>query len=404
MTRGVVQRGLAAAVLLVAGSCGESLVPTLTLGLSRPGRHVSVRSDSIAERPDSVRVILTGPGAGTTAWTATRSGDGAVRLVDSTGVGSGWVRWVRDETVPPGVAPFVDTIRVVVAGPRGTAAALVDSVTVRLMPTRFVTARRAWRPGERDSLIARIVAQRTLALPYIGDVSDDAARLLPVDSVTEIVPNPAMAAAVAGAHPGLAPRATVPGAGWQILGIKIRTVNNNEGGATLTWLGYIFYNSTDPSWKGLVIAATGAAAVNRVVNTPTFDANFGLSGAGGGEVQGSTGTYWQANGLGSPNRIRVTASHFGGTPTTVTTGPFLGGTQTSGQMTGSLETIVMSRVLGTGGDAADTASVTVSNLPSTFYECIFPTPCTTNAVRGEPAPMAGRSGAFSARAARRQRL
>ncbi len=40
--------------------------------------------------------------------------------------------------------------------------------------TEFVTARRPWLPGERDSMIARIARARQLALPYVGDLSDNA--------------------------------------------------------------------------------------------------------------------------------------------------------------------------------------------------------------------------------------
>ncbi len=368
---------VAAAVL--AGACQDVVEPGLSLSLGRTGRNVTVRSDSIAVARDSVRVTLSGAGAAQASWVAVHGGEGAVTLLDSSGTGSGWLRWTRDETVPPGVVPFVDTIRVQVTGVSALAAVLVDSVTVTLAPTPYITVRRAWRPGERDSAISAIIANRTLTFPYVGDISDNASALLPVDSTTEIVANPAYAAPGRAGSPLDA--LTLPAVGWTILGLRLRFVNNDEGGVTLGWMGYVFYETADPTRKGLVIAEVGSsAAVNKIVNTPDFDASFGTSGAGGGESQASTATYWQANGTGSPNRIRVTASSFTGTITTVTSGPFLGGTMRSGLMTGSLQQVVMTRVLGSGGDAADTANVTVSNLPSTFYECIFPTPCTTNAL------------------------
>lgn len=246
-------------------------------------------------------------------------------------------------------------------------------------PPDFITVRRPWRPGERDSVIARIIATRAFSFPYVGDISDDAPILVPVDSATDIVPNPDLGARRSARDgPLFSVLATVPSAGWTIVGLRVRLENTNQGGDLYRWLGYFFYNNAEPTWKGYVLGSTGAAAVNAIVNTPAFDAANAQNGAGGGEARQSTGTYWQANGLGTPNRLRVTASSFAGTTTTLTTGPFLGGTLTNGTMTGSISQVVLTRVLGSGGTAQDTVNLGASSITAYYYQCVFPTPCTTN--------------------------
>ena len=388
--------------LALAAACADMVAPTLSVQLSRQGRNYSVRDDSLVIRVDSVRVELSGPGADTAHWSASRAGAGVITLLDSSGAGSGWLRWTHDGTLLS-AGDYADTLAVALPGADGRVAVLVESLTVRPFPTTFITVKRAWRPGERDSLIARVIATRAFTLPYAGDVSDNAGQLIPADSAIEIVPNPALQVRRQG-RPGVlfSLRAQVPNASWTVTGLKMRLVNNNQAADTYVWLGYFSYNTADPTWIGFVLAATGpGAAVNKVVDTPAFDAANAQSGAGGGEAQRSTGTYWEANGLGNPNRLRVTASSFTGATSTVVSGPFLGGTQTAGAMTGSLQQVVMTRMLGSAGTAEDTADVTFSGIPATFFECIFPSPCTTNTLMapqvrawlsraGRRVPMAGR--------------
>jgi hypothetical protein len=239
--------------------------------------------------------------------------------------------------------------------------------------------KRAWLPGERASLVAQVLATRAFTFPYVGDISDNAEQLIPADSTTEIVPNPALPAPRQRAGARFSAMGRVPTGGWTLAGIRIRMADANQG-TTLRWLGYFFFNNADPTWKGIVIAATGAAATNTIINTPAFDAAFGLNGGGGGEAQLSSGTFWQGNGGPATNRLRVTASSFGGTPVTQTSGPFMGGTMITGSMTGSMQTIVLARIAGSAGDAADTVNVAASAITSYYFQCDFPTPCTTNAL------------------------
>lgn len=395
MLRNAVRFALTAVVVAAAASCSDPLTLTLSVQLGRDGRNYSVRDDSLVARADSVRVELSGPGADTARWTVSRAGAGVITLLDSSGTGSGWVRWNHDGTLL-GEGLYLDSLAIAVPGADGSPAVLVESLTVRAYPTAFITVRRAWRPGERDSVIARVRATRAFAFPYVGDISDDAASFIPADSAIEIVANPAFQARRQGRAGMLfSLRAKIPNGSWTIAGLRVRIVNANQANDTYTWLGYFFYNTADPTWKGFLIAVHGtAAAVNKVVNTPAFDAANAQSGAGGGELQASTTTFWEADGVGNPNRLRVTASSFTGATVTLTSGPFLGGTRTSGLMTGSLQQVVMTRAFGAGGDAADTTDIAVSNLPSYFYECNFPSPCTSAAVAAVVAARRARGTAY----------
>jgi hypothetical protein len=379
MLRNAVRPVLVAAVLVAVAACGDSVEPSLTVELGRGGRGYSVREDSLAILVDSVRVELAGPGADTARWVAAHTGAGALALIDRSGRGSGWLRFARGDTLL-GEGLYLDTLAVAVLDGGPAPALLIESLTVRAYPTTYVVVKRAWLPGERANLVSQVLATRAFALPYVGDVSDHAEQLIPLDSTFEIVTNPALPTTSRPSRfgPRLSTMGRVPAGGWTLAGIKVRLTDTS--GTDVRWLGYFFYNNADPTWKGIMLGATGAAAVNQIINTPAFDASFGLSGGGGGEAQLSSNTYWQGNGGAGTNRLRVTASSFGGTPVTLTSGPFMGGTMTVGSMTGSMQTIVLTRMTGSAGDAADTVNVSASGLTSYYFQCDFPTPCTTNAL------------------------
>src|SRR5260221_60092 len=66
-------------------------------------------------------------------------------------------------------------------------------------PLPYITVRRHWHPGERDSTIARIQSTHALSLPYVGDVSDFAPALFAdTDSVVVIIQNPAFQSSLLG--------------------------------------------------------------------------------------------------------------------------------------------------------------------------------------------------------------
>jgi hypothetical protein len=78
-------------------------------------------------------VSLSGTGASSTAWTATRKSLWLV-LTTASGVGSGKVRWTRN---PSGLAAgvYVDTISVSATGAAGSPARIIDSLRIYVNPT-----------------------------------------------------------------------------------------------------------------------------------------------------------------------------------------------------------------------------------------------------------------------------
>ena len=271
--------------------------------------------------------------------------------------------------------------RVLLLLPLALAPAACSDEQVSEPPTEFIVQRRAWLPGERDSLIARIIATRGLNIPYVGDVSDNAGSFFRADSMDEIVANPAYvpAARTSPFGPTFSLHGVrVPGTGWTSSALDIHIVNADQGNDTFDWLGVFWFNQTETDWMGFILAATANATLPQTqVNTTAFDAAEARSGVGGGEGRASTGTVWTANGTGSPNRFRVTASAGVGAATTVTTGPYLGGTQQSMNMTMNIAGVGMTRVLGSGTPLTQTASLS-GTITGTKFDCLFPTPCTTN--------------------------
>jgi hypothetical protein len=258
--------------------------------------------------------------------------------------------------------------------------------------TEYVTVRRAWLPGERDSLIARIQRTRQFTLPYVGDISDYAADLIPADSAVEIVPNPALHLASAAPVVPVRPVVHVPGGSFSTVGIDLRMINTNSTpDDTLRWLGWLWFNTADSTNKGIVFGYRSLAAGNTLaattVNTATFDAAFGKSGAGGGEVSGLPGpsfTYWQANGWVRRNTMSMTLNFAFTGASTITTGPYLGGSQRTALMNGVLDSVRLDRVSGTGTPVTQYASITLTFVGGVQITCVFPTPCTTNTLRMAP--------------------
>ncbi len=259
--------------------------------------------------------------------------------------------------------------------------------TADTVVTEYVTVRRAWNPGERDSLIARIIANRTWTFPYVGDISDQAPLILDPDSAVVLVRNPALPAPPPG--PSGAPGALrVPGAGWTTAGVDSRIIDNSQSPPDTTdYLGFLWSNDADDTWKGFVFAAApGTTVAATVVNTTPFDAGGHNSGAGGGEFRlAAPTTYWEARGWVRRNTVSVTANFAFGGATTVTTGPFLGGTQQTAFMSGQLDSVRLDRITGTFGTNPQYASASFTFVGSIRLVCVFPTPCTTNALRAAAA-------------------
>ena len=248
----------------------------------------------------------------------------------------------------------------------------------------FITVRRAWQPGERDSTIARIKRNREFNFPYIGDISDDADRIYAdPDSVTEIAPNPAFA--LSGLNESsllLEPRFAT---NWNITGVDVLEINS-AAKDTLHWIGVFWSNPTESTWKGFALGAAVRTAATTtfpqtVVNTNGFDASGGKTGAAAGEVRASTSTSWLGNGPGiAPNNTLQVSSSVYGAASTVTTGPFLGGTSATGSMQGRMLTIDMARATGAGSPATFQVGLDfrTAAITSIRYVCVFRSPCTTN--------------------------
>jgi hypothetical protein len=356
--------------LLALAGCGESTSPgSLTLTVTPATRSYGVNQDSVVVAVDSVAVGLTGAGASAARWSATQGGAEWLTLVTPSGTGSGALRWV---VYPVNLGPgtYVDTVTVVVQGAKGSPAVLLDSVTIRGTQAALITVRRAWLPGERDAAIAAFQANHT-TVPYVGDLSDLAPSLFDPDSVTLIVPNPLYPAPRSGQ--ALSPAFA---AGWGAIGVDIFVQGKTSTPwDTLSWLGVMWWNPADTTWKGWTIRATTANTYNLYnVSTSAFDASYGTTGAGGGEAQQSTGTYWEA----SSGRIQINYNNACGTTTTITSGVWTGGTTRRCTFGGRLVSLTMPRQTGTTAPATQTINFDFrsARISGSRITCVFPTPCT----------------------------
>lgn len=79
---------------------------------------------------DSVGVVLTGPRAALTEWTATRSGSGWADLVRSAGTGDGAVTWAAGGVGDLGVGVYVDTVVMTAELAEGSPVAFLDTLAV----------------------------------------------------------------------------------------------------------------------------------------------------------------------------------------------------------------------------------------------------------------------------------
>ena len=356
--------------MLAAAACHENTSPSqLTLAVSPAAHSLGIHQDSVSGLiVDTAQVSLRGPGAASARWTATHGAADWLTLVTAAGASGGAVRWVIDPTqLVPGT--YVDTIAVTTAGaPR---AVIIDSVTVRGTPAEFITVRRPWLPGEQLATILAAQANHT-PIPYVGDISDLAQDMYGGDSVTVVVPNPLYQAAPRGG-PQLAPRFSN---GWAALGLDLSIQDRTSTPwDTLSWLGVMWWNPLDSTWKGWTIAATTATTFAlRTVSTSAFDASGGSTGAGGGEAQLSTGTYWEASG----GQVQISRNNNCGGTTTIASGVWKGGTTQTCRFGGRLVNLSMPRKTGTTSPATQTVNFDfrTATVTGTRITCVFRSPCT----------------------------
>ena len=369
---------VALALAALATACADLTTPGLSIAASA-SRSLVLGDGSAAVTPDSALVALTGAGAAAARWTAAHGPSAWLTLVTAGGTGSSAVRWVVDPvSVSPGT--YVDTITVSAPGAAGSPARIVDSLTVVGAAAQYVTVRRAWLPGERDSTIAFVERNHSLnALGY--DLSPLAPDIFAGDSTTVVVPNPGYQ----GAAPAGSARAAAFASGWTTVGVDLFIQNKNvTPNDTLSWLGVLWYNPADSTWKGLVLAATLATTLPlTTINTTSFNNSGDKTGAGGGEAQQSTGTYWEANG----GQIQITQNSLCFGSTTLASGPYKGATENICFFGGQLVNVTMPRLTGTTAPTSQTVSLDFRNnlIWGVRISCVFPSPCTsTGAPPGHP--------------------
>ena len=381
---------LVAAVAAAAAGCHEATGPSpLALSLSAASQLVVLPNDSGPAVTDSVRVRLSGSGAAGAHWTVSHGDAPWVTLGTTAGTGDGVVRWTRDPgEVVAGV--WLDTITVSIAGSQGSASVVDSLVVTGPLPTH-ITVRRAWAPGERDSLVARMLRDSLDGTFVPAAVAE---LLAASDSVTEVVPNPTLAVVARAAPPGMIGAAKLSQAGetWIMVGYDLRELYPITPGSktmdSLNLLGVIWYASPDSTWKGRVLAATTASTISNVaINTAAFDSSYETSGAGGAEARASTGNYWEAN-AGSMYITQNTCSPTSCANTTFTSGPWKGGVWHGLSVGGILNNIVAPCLLPAGCTAApDTFDVSFFSFCFGNYcfgnpisgiaiTCVFPSPCT----------------------------
>ena len=365
------------AAALLGAACGkDSTGPQPRLALSPASRMLSIRDDSSLVSADSAVVAISGADASTAPWVATHTDSATwVTLGTSAGTGPGVVRWTRNAAgLYPGT--YVDTITVTLRTADGATVRLVDTLEVRSAPSQFITVRRAWRPGERDSLIAAIVLRRAWNFPLVGDISDLApAALAAWDSTTDVIVNPLW-------RPAAAPfgqLAALYDATFSAVGMDLWIVFDaypDSAGIqrdSLTWKMILWYKPAEETWKGYAVAATTANTWNpyRTIKTTEFDAAAGKSGQASGEARFSTGTYWEGNNGG----YRLTFNGGYGAFSVIGSGPFLGGDVAFGLMSADLKNNNMPRILGTDPPATQLWTANWTNINAQKIRCYF-TPLT----------------------------
>jgi hypothetical protein len=260
----------------------------------------------------------------------------------------------------------------------------------------FITAKRAWLPGERDSTIAQIVRTRALVAPFVGDISDLAPQLFAdTDSVVVIIRNPALLAirwdgrmSAVAADSGPAFDST-----WTITGFDIRSIDQSQSpvDTILDVVGTFWSKVGLDTYHGEMMAdrchniggdgrrtcmtsrpPTTKSGGYVTVNTASFSANLDTLGAGGGQFRQSTGEYWEANG----GTFEIKSGTYSNNPLVVASGPYTGGTMYSGSVKGDLNTVKMPKLLPSAGPGFTVSlDFRTTAIPSVRITCVFPSPC-----------------------------
>lgn len=358
----------AALAVLLAAACSDQLTGPAPVTASL-NRFTSVLDDSVVVQLDSLPLSLP---LGT-RWLLTHSARAWwIALVDFKGTGgtaaSSVARWRRDPTtLNPGT--YVDTLTIT-RNDGGATVVFLDSLVIRATIAPYITVRRAWRPGERDSAVAAIVAHNLWGgIPGVAGFSELADEVLPLDSTVDIVANPLyQAAAPRGPYLVMSPVAT----GMTMVGMDLFVVDSSVVplDTTNAWLMNFWYNTTTPTYKGYTVEYSVSATIGpQQLNNTSWDASAGTLGGGGGEINPSTGEYWEV----TSGTMQVTSNTARtGTGSLITSGPFTGGIQRSGTMGGWQHNIAMSRLLPTTGATQKwTLDFRSAPIPAARVECVW---------------------------------
>lgn len=252
-------------------------------------------------------------------------------------------------------------------------AAAACSTEPRPTVTDYVVVHRAWNPGERDANIAALKASGALG-PYTFLVDS----LLPLDSITAIVPDTTAPAFRLTAARGLQPSLTAATtAGMVVLGLDLQVIDTSTSyvppevqGDSIKWLMVFWYMSGEETYHGFTVlysntATTPPAGVN--LNNTSWEAGGHYSGGGGGEVRGSTAQEWSV----TSGTMNITFNDTRtATPTTLTGGPFAGGRQRNGTMQGKLSRVVLAGSTTQPNFTLDFSKAS-SALPAARLECYW---------------------------------
>jgi photosystem II stability/assembly factor-like uncharacterized protein len=124
-----------ATATLIAATHGRGMFAlqlnrSLTLAVVPGVQRDTAMQGATDVRTDSAAVVLTGTGAGSSAWNATHGSAAWITLVNAAGTSSGTLTWTRD---PTGLAAgtYVDTLTVTAAGAVDSPWMLFDSLVVQ---------------------------------------------------------------------------------------------------------------------------------------------------------------------------------------------------------------------------------------------------------------------------------
>ncbi len=338
--------------LIIGAACSDNLTgpSPFTAALNR---YHSVLDDSAAVQLDSVEIDL----PATAHWLLAHGNQSWNTPLTTFGTGTSWIHWRRDPTtLLPGT--WVDTFTVQ-RNDGGAAIQFLDSLVIRTIPSPYITVRRPWLPGERDSAAKAIASLYGVGLE---------ASVLALDSTVVIVPNPLYHPAASN-FPNMVLSPTQ--SGMTMVGVDLYEMDSTVTPpvTVIQWLQAFWYNTAEPTWKGYTVVFSTTATTGPVsLNDNTWTSNGGTSGGGGGDARLTTGEFWQAT-SGKMQITSNTARTAAGT--IITSGPDSGGVQRNGLMGGKQVNVTLTEVTPTPG-ATQTFSVDfrTTAIPAARIECV----------------------------------